>query len=168
LVGAAAGLCLGYVAACQSWFPFSPSADPVAARPTLATALRARGIEPEKITALRFIGDENSYTAGKSFIEDDPAWIWDKMIETAEPYSFIEYSGFRRVEIITESGAAPAAVLLVNSSDATSIRGEEQRYMCHGFNDLILHCLDANNGPTQTGDPDPLNKTKAVAKRRVH
>src|SRR5438309_432048 len=52
---------------------------------TLATLLRQRGISPQSISYLRFIGDESSFTTGKVATNTtDVAWIWDTMIETAE------------------------------------------------------------------------------------
>jgi hypothetical protein len=60
---------------------------------TLATVLQSRGVMPESITHFRFIGDEHSYTQGRVATDTNVTWIWDRMIRTAEPYSFWEGSG---------------------------------------------------------------------------
>ncbi len=109
---------------------------------TLAKVLRQRGVTPASIAYLRFIGDESSFTPGRSATNvTDVAWIWDRMIETAEPYVFWESSGYRRVEVYTRSGPQPAVTLLVNATDATSIAGDGRRFMCHGLESLALHLL---------------------------
>jgi hypothetical protein len=111
---------------------------------TLAKALRERGILPENITHLRFIGDECSYTAGKVALmtdTNDIKWIWDRMIETAEPYVFWESSGYRRVEIYIHGSKQPAAMLCVNATDATHIAGDYRRFMCHGLEELAMRLL---------------------------
>jgi hypothetical protein len=113
---------------------------------TLATVLRKRGVTPETITHFRFIGDEHSYTSGRVATDTNATWIWDRMIQTAEPYSFWEASGNRRVEVYTRGGQQPAAVLLVNATDATSVAGDDRRFMCHGLHDLAMRLLS----PTQT------------------
>jgi hypothetical protein len=116
-----------------------------AQRATLATVLQSRGISPESITHFRFIGDEHSYTQGRVATDTNVTWIWDRMIRTAEPYSFWEASGNRRVEVFTRTGHQPAVVLLVNTTDATSVAGDDRRFMCHGLHDLAMHLLS----PTQ-------------------
>ena len=113
---------------------------------TLATVLQERGVTPETITHFRFIGDEHSYTSGRVATDTNAAWIWDRMIRTAEPYSFWEASGNRRVEVFTRGSQQPAAVLLVNATDATSVAGDDRRFMCHGLHDLAMRLLS----PTQT------------------
>ena len=114
---------------------------------TLAKALRQRGVSPDSIAYLRFVGDESSFTTGRVATNTtDVAWIWDRMIETAEPYVFWEASGYRRVEIYTRSGPQPAATLLVNTTDATSIAGDGRSFMCHGLHEIVLRLLS----PPQT------------------
>jgi hypothetical protein len=110
---------------------------------TLAKVLEQRGISPATITSFRFVGDESSRTTGRVAVETDVSWIWDSMIATAEPYSHWLSSGYRRVEIFTLGGQQPAAVLLVNETDATSIEGDSRRFMCHGLEDLALHLLSS-------------------------
>lgn len=109
---------------------------------TLAKVLRQRGISPESIAYLRFLGDENSLTTGKVATNSaDVGWIWDSMIETAEPYAFWESSGWRRIEVYTRTGPQPAVMLCVNASDATCLAGDQRTFMCHGLEDLALHFL---------------------------
>jgi hypothetical protein len=109
---------------------------------TLAKVLRQRGITPESIAYLRFIGDESSSTSGRVATNTaDVAWIWDRMIQTAEPYVFWESSGGRKVEIYTHLRHQPAITLLVNATDATSIAGDKRSFMCHGLNSLALQLL---------------------------
>lgn len=139
-VGCLLGILVGYMVGRGRQ---QPATRPV----TLATVLRERGISPESLSHFRFIGDEHSYTSGRVASETNAAaWIWDKMIETAEPYSFWEASGYRRVEVFTRSGRQPAVVLLVNTTDATSVAGDDRRFMCHGLHDLAMRLLS----PTQT------------------
>ena len=113
---------------------------------TLATILQARGISPETIVHFRFVGDESSYTSGRVAVDTNVTWIWDRMIVTAEPYSYWVSSGYRRVEIYTRGQQQPAAVLFVNETDATHLEGDTRRFMCHGLEDLAMHLLS----PTQT------------------
>jgi hypothetical protein len=114
---------------------------------TLAKVLRQRGVSPESIAYMRFIGDESSYSTGQVATNSaDVAWIWDRMIETAEPYAFWESSGFRRVEVYTHDGSQPAIMLHVNATDATSIAGDGRSFMCHGLHDLVVQHLS----PPQT------------------
>jgi hypothetical protein len=114
---------------------------------TLAKVLRQRGVTPDSITFMRFIGDESSFTTGRVATNSaDVAWIWDRMIETAEPYVFWESSGWRRVEIYTRGGPQPAVTLVVNATDATCISGENRTFMCHGLHDVVVRSLS----PTQT------------------
>jgi len=109
---------------------------------TLAKILRQRGVSRESVAYLRFIGDENSYTAGRVATNTtDVAWIWDRMIETAEPYAFWESSGWRRVEIYTHDRPQPIVVLCVNATDATCIAGDNRSFMCHGLHDVALRFL---------------------------
>ena len=108
---------------------------------TLATVLRERGVSPGSITHFRFIGDEHSFTSGRVAIDNNAAWIWDRMIETAQPYSFWEASGNRRVEVFSQGGDQPVAALLVNATDATSVVGDDRRFMCHGLHELAMHLL---------------------------
>ena len=112
---------------------------------TLAAVLQKRGISPEMITHFRFVGDESSYTSGRVAVDTDVAWIWDRMIATAEPYGYWVSSGYRRVEIHTRGQQQPAAVLFVNETDATHLEGDTRRFMCHGLEDLAVHLLS----PTQ-------------------
>ncbi|TAL06543.1 MAG: hypothetical protein EPO07_01675 [Verrucomicrobia bacterium] len=114
---------------------------------TLATVLRQRGVTPESIAYFRFIGDEPSFTSGRVATNtSDVTWIWDRMIETAEPYVFWESSGWRRVEIYTRDSPQPAVTLAVNATDATCISGDDRTFMCHGLHELVLHLLS----PPQT------------------
>lgn len=108
---------------------------------TLATVLQARGISPETITALKFVGDESSYTSGRTAIETNATWIWDKMIATAEPYNYWVPSGYRRVEIFKRGQQKTAAVLFVNETDATHLEGDTRRFMCHGLDALAMRLL---------------------------
>jgi hypothetical protein len=131
------GLLLGYFAA-------MPRGKPQ----TLATVLIERGLRPSLISHFRFIGDENSYTYGRvASVTNDTLWIWSRMIETAEPYSFWEASGSRRVEIYTRGNQQPAAVLLVNATDATSVSGDSRRFMCHGLHELAMRLLSPTGNP---------------------
>jgi hypothetical protein len=134
-IGCVFGILLGYFAATKQ-----------RGQQTLATVLRERGVMPEAVTHFRFIGDENSYTSGRVATDTNAAWIWDRMIRTAEPYSFWEASGNRQVEVFTRGSQQPSAVLLVNATDATSVAGDGRRFMCHGLHDLAMHLLS----PTRT------------------
>lgn len=137
VVAAALGVWVGYQRGQYHWTGSS--------RPggiTLAKVLRARGISPESIAYLRFIGDENSFTTGRVATNTvDVGWIWDSMIETAEPYAFWESSGWRRIEVYTRSGSQPAVMLCVNASDATCMAGDKRTFMCHGLESLAMHFL---------------------------
>src|SRR5258708_40321601 len=88
---------------------------------TLAAVLKKRGITPHMITHFRFVGDESSYTSGRVAIDTNVTWIGDRMIATAEPYSYWPPSGYRRIEIHTRGQQHPAAVLFVNETDATHL-----------------------------------------------
>ena len=125
-LGVAAGFCVGRK-------PHRPE--------TLASVLETRGIAPQTISHFRFVGDENSHTSGRTAIDTDVSWIWDRMIATAEPYNYWLPSGYRRVEIFTRGQQQPAAVLYVNETDATHIEGDARRFMCHGLEDLAIHLL---------------------------
>ena len=109
---------------------------------TLAKALRQRGVTPDSITFMRFIGDESSFSAGRVTTNTtDVTWIWDRMFETAEPYVFWESSGWRRVEIYTRGGPQPAVTLGVNATDATCIAGDSRTFMFHGLHDVVVQSL---------------------------
>jgi hypothetical protein len=126
---------------------------PYASGITLAKVLRQRGVAPEIISYLRFIGDESSFTTGRLATNTtDTAWIWDRMIETAEPYVYWQASGYRRIEIYTHAGPQPAVTLYVNETDATSVAGDGHRFMCHGLHDLAMRLLS----PPQTAEARPL------------
>lgn len=113
--------------------------------------LRQRGITPKSIAYLRFLGDENSFTTDRVAVDtNDIEWIWGRMIETAEPYVYWESSGYRRIEIYTHGHSQPAAVLLVNDTDATSIYGARRSFMCYGLHDVAMQLL---GGPTGTNGP---------------
>jgi hypothetical protein len=130
--GCVIGFVLGYLAG---------SKQPPHGRLTLATVLRQRGLGPETITHFRFIGDEHSHTTGRVAVDTNVAWIWDRMIATAEPYSFWEASGNRRVEVFRRGADQAAVVLLVNATDATAVAGDERRFMCHGLHELAVDLL---------------------------
>jgi hypothetical protein len=138
-VAASLGYWAGYR---QGQYHWPSDGSPHARGITLAKVLRQRGITPESIAYLRFIGDESSSTLGRIATNTaDVAWIWDRMIQTAEPYVFWESSGSRKIEIYTHLGQQPVATLLVNATDATSIAGDKRSFMCHGLDNLALRLL---------------------------
>jgi hypothetical protein len=108
---------------------------------TLAKVLRERGVSPESVTHFRFVGDESSRTSGRVAVDTNATWIWERMLETAEPYSFWVSSGYRRVEIYIRGSTQPAAILFVNETDATNLEGDSRRFMCHGLSDFAVHLL---------------------------
>ncbi len=141
---------LGYWAGyCRGTYHWPSDGWPHPRGITLAKVLRQRGVTPQSIAYLRFLGDESSFTGGRSATVGTNAgeiqWIWDRMIETAEPYVFWESSGWRRVEIYTRGGTQPAVTLAVNATDATCIAGDKRTFMCRGLEALALQHLTETN-----------------------
>jgi hypothetical protein len=111
---------------------------------TLSQVLKKRGITPETVTYIKFVGDEASSTSGREAISRDKEeiqWLWNWIFDHAEPYSFWVPSGYRKVQIFTNENGPPAAYLYVNETDATSIDGVTGRFMCHGLENYIFNRL---------------------------
>lgn len=67
-LGCLLGVAVGYFV--RGW------QQPSVQRVTLATVLRKRGITPQSISHLRFVGDENSYTTSRVASETNAVeWI---------------------------------------------------------------------------------------------
>lgn len=109
---------------------------------TLAEALKEKGVSLEQIAYVKYIGDGHSGTEGKVAVEEDVSWMWDTMIETAEPYKYWLPSGFRRLEIYLKGDGIPDAVLLVNETDATHLENEDMSYMCRGLEKHAKNMLE--------------------------
>lgn len=117
---------------------------PTPKQPTISQVLEKRGITPDKVTYIKFVGDESSYTTGREVTfrdRDEIEWLWTWIFDHAEPYSFWVPSGYRRLHIFTSSATSPAAILFVNETDATHVEGISGRFMCHGLEQYITQRL---------------------------
>jgi len=111
---------------------------------TLSQVLLKRGISPNTVTHIKFVGDEASLTSGREVISRDKEeieWLWNWIFDYAEPYSFWVPSGYRQMQIFTTENGPPEAFLYINETDATHVDGVSGRFMCHGLEEYILQRL---------------------------
>jgi len=127
--------------------PAKPPATQPADRPTseLTARLARLGVTREKTRRMVLTDDEGGF-GSKTRVEVAPdirKAVW-KAIAAAKPFSRIAASGYRRVEFYTTVDAAkPSAVLLVNSTDACHLQGQEveDSFGCTGLHELIMPLL---------------------------
>lgn len=109
--------------------------------PTLARQLEKIGLTQENCVRMVAKGDESSLTSGLSAELEDPTFIWDRMFRTAEPYTWWEASGNRTLELYQKGSNSPTAILLVNATDRTTIKGMRGAYMCRDLENTIMQSL---------------------------
>jgi hypothetical protein len=102
---------------------------------TIAAVLKKRGVAPPKIVRVQYVMES------RCAADTDPeslSFLWERVLEPAEPYKFWLPSGYGMVEIYVAGQSEPAAYLAVNETDSTTTAGSDLRYMCHGLYATIL------------------------------
>jgi len=111
--------------------------------------LAARGVTPETTAKLVFVGSEADFGPDVDAVVEDREAItkaWES-IARSKPYGVWYASGYRRAEFFVGGEGKPAAVLLINASDACHLKdlkavGPIKRYRCEGLHETAIKLLE--------------------------
>ena len=114
-----------------------PDKQKPGAHPTLAGALIAVGVTPDKIDHVRLVGDEASGTSGKTRRMNIDAAFWKKYFEGAKLNEKFAASGYRKLEVYLKGEAKPKTTIHINELDTCLVDGDpfKMRYLSIGLHD---------------------------------